>query len=367
MKIYDEALAAMLRGTGREVMVQGHAVRIKPIPDDARPGVPDPREWAYLQALQAQSDKPLRSLQEIRESQGFPNRNLNTVEIHTKYEEMDVGARRVGLWRYYPRKPEGKTGRPAMLFLHGGGWNGGSVYTVENACRLLAEWADAVVFAPEYSLAPDHPFPQGLEDCHAALRRIHQNAAAYGIDPSRIGVAGDGAGGNLAAALALADRDAAEGLVAYQALIYPVLTFCPFSTPDYRWSLDQYEISEPYRELLIPQMVRMSYTAADPGAPVWPDYLPDQTQRMNPYASPLLAQEFSGLPRTLMISSQYSGVRIQDELYAAKLADAGVCVRTLRYAGLGHSFLDRLGVQPQAEDVIREIAEDMKSPQQTGK
>ncbi|MDD4796342.1 MAG: alpha/beta hydrolase [Eubacteriales bacterium] len=359
MQLYDKALYEALRRAENIVDVGGARVNIKPIPDDDRPGVPDPRELAVLleNAKQPRIENP--TIADQRNSMGFPNRNLNTVEIYAKYEELMFGGNTVGLWRYYPRKPEGKKNRPALLYIHGGGWMGGTPYTVENPCRLLAERADAVVFNIDYSLAPEKPFPHGFNDCWAALVHIHTNAEAYGIDRQRIGVGGDSAGGNLSAALATKDRDMGTHIIQYQALIYPMVTFRTYTTPGYRFALEDFEMADEYRDILMPGVIGLSHTAIPEGAPMHPGYLPHQDDMDSPYASPMLSPSFAGLPKTLVATAEFCGLRTQGEQYAALLQAAGVDVRTIRYKGSTHAFLDKLGVFPQAEDLVQQMADDL--------
>lgn len=359
MQTYDKSLYEALRRAKNIVSVNGTQVNIKPIPDDARPGVPGPRELEVLLegAKQPHINNP--SVTDIRNSMGFPNRNLNTVELYTKYEELMFGGNTVGLWRYYPRKPEGKKNRPAFLYIHGGGWMGGTPYTVENPCRLLAERADAVVFNIDYSLAPEKPFPNGFDDCWAALVHIYTNAEAYGIDPERIGIGGDSAGGNLSAALSTKDRDMGTHIIKYQALIYPMVTFRTYTTPGYQFKLEDFDMADEYRDVLLPGIIGLSHTDIPADGPMHPDYLPNQSDMDSPYASPMLSSSFAGLPKTLVATAEFCGLRTQGEQYAALLQKAGVDVRAIRYKGATHAFLDKLGVFPQAEDLVQEMAEDI--------
>ncbi|TGV76578.1 alpha/beta hydrolase, partial [Mesorhizobium sp. M00.F.Ca.ET.158.01.1.1] len=114
-----------------------------------------------------------------------------------------------------------RTGARAVLYLHGGGWVIGNLDSHDEICRWLANLGNAVVICPDYRLAPEHKFPAGLEDCAAVLRFMAGNAGDLGIDPARIAVAGDSAGGNLAAVLTLLARDGLAPPLAAQILIYP--------------------------------------------------------------------------------------------------------------------------------------------------
>lgn len=187
---------------------------VKPSPGEDRLGYVDPIElslidnhWAgELEGEEPAAMPPMEVLIPImRENMGFPNYNLNAVVIHTKYEEITDSGNTVGLWRYYPRKSEKK--RPAFVFFHRGGWIDGSVYTVETFCKLLAVLADAVFFNVDYSLAPEKKFPNGFNDNYHAVKHVYDHSEAYGIDPDKICVGGDSAGGNYAVAVCLKARD----------------------------------------------------------------------------------------------------------------------------------------------------------------
>ena len=133
-------------------------------------------------------------------------------------KDMHIGSMRIKIWRGHGAPA---TGAPALLYLHGGGWVIGAPETHEDICRHLANAVGAVVISPDYRLAPEHRFPLGLEDCASTLRWLVQQSEALGIDPGRVVVGGDSAGGNLAAVIALMARDGAVPAVIGQLLIYP--------------------------------------------------------------------------------------------------------------------------------------------------
>ena len=176
----------------------------------------------------------------IRDSMGFPNYNLNTVEIYTKFETITDSGNEVELWRYYPRNLDRNKNNKALVFFHGGGWIGGTTYVVENFCKLIAEKANCVVFNIDYSLAPEKPYPNGLNDNYYAVKHIYDNAEKYRIDKSKIAVAGDSAGGNYTAAISLKARDEERYPYdcALQVLIYPAVAIGNACVQGYKWSGD---------------------------------------------------------------------------------------------------------------------------------
>jgi acetyl esterase/lipase len=294
-------------------------------------------------------------LTDTRASMGFPNLNLNTRQVLTRFEKVPVAARDVGVWRYCLRHSVDRA-RPALVFIHGGAWIGGDTDTAENPLKLIAQLADAVVFNVDYSLAPESPYPVALEQCLAVVRHVREHSSDYGIDPSRIAVGGDSAGGNLAAALALRDRDDGTGVVARQVLVYPAVLVGSATAPGCDWvdltgRMDPEDVPGTEWYLAIGNPVTDA-AAADlyPGA---------ATPVTSPYVSPMLADSLAALPPALVVTAEWDGLRVQGEAYAERLAASGVQVRRIRYAGCTHAFFDHLGYVAQTEDLCREIAQEI--------
>lgn len=366
MKRYEDQEVSFLQDQNTFVTYAGMPVLVKKSPTAKAPGYLDRHEKEIIEKQRADEaqNPPKRenpSVEEIRNSMGFPNRNLCTEEIYTKYETIPAGENTVGLWRYYKRFSEQKPGKPCLIFFHGGGWMGGTPYTVENPCRLIAQLADAVVFNVEYSLAPEKKFPNGFEDCCAAVRHVWEHAEEYGVDRAKIAVGGDSAGGNLAAAVSLWDRDLGTHRVALQVLIYPCVTMLYTGNPGYRFDLGEFEISEEQRELIDP-LICIARPCAEEDHRVQMEhvYLETREAAYHPYVSPLLALSHRGLPKALCVSAEFDGLRLQTEYYAGLLRKEGCEVKAIRYNGVSHAFLDKLGFLPQTEDLCMEIAEELK-------
>lgn len=311
---------------------------------------PDPPK---LPGRESSSSK--EAVDRIRKRFGCHNYNLNEREIYTKYEVLIVTGCEVGLWQYYLRR-RSESPRPCLFYIHGGGWVAGSTYVVENPCKLIAELADAVVFNIDYSLAPEAKYPVAVEELWTALKHIYENADTYGIARNKIMVAGDSAGGNLTAVLALRDRDERTHMIARQFMLYPAVILGKKVPKGYVWSESAYEISPQERERVLP--------ALSLGRPNEEDgmlqyYVPDPALAEKAYVSPALAERLEGVAPAVIATAEYDGLRIQGEFYGYQLAEAGVPVRVLRYTGCFHAFLDRLGYVPQSEDVCREMAREL--------
>jgi acetyl esterase len=206
------------------------------------------------------------------------------------------------------------------IFFHGGGWVIGSLNSHDHMCRYLAQGGDCIVVAVDYRLAPEHKFPAGLEDCIAAARWAAANAESFGGDPSRLAVAGDSAGGNLAAAVAIEVRDAPKGVsLKLQLLIYPAVDF----TAD---TVSKEENAEGY---LLTRQATETYADL---------YLPNREARNNPRASPQLASHHTDLPRAWIQTAEFDPLRDEGRIYAETLAEARVQVEYKCYAGMVHGF-----------------------------
>ena len=329
------------------------SVRVKPIPDDPRDGVPDPR--AALAATggkpyPAPADPARPSLAEIRAIRGWmgcETRDLSHgVSARRLRMETDAGLVTARLYT-----PAGDAPRPAVLYFHGGAFYGGTVRVVENACKLLAERSGALVAAVEYALAPEHPYPEGLTQCWQAVNWLHAHARELGADPARLAVMGDSAGGNLAVGCSLMDK---QNLIKLQILLYPAVML---DMRREQWSQETYAMRPEYRTLLT-GMVRSLREGMPTLAAA---YVQKPDQLAGPLVSPLLADGLAGLPTTMIVTAEYDYLRVQGEQFAQRLSEDNVDTVLYRYKGMGHSFFEHTGEFPQAEDCTDEAAEAIRS------
>ncbi|MDG4757885.1 alpha/beta hydrolase [Micromonospora sp. WMMD710] len=220
-------------------------------------------------------------------------------------------------------RPAGSGALPTLLYFFGGGWTLGSIDTADGICRRLANLVPCQVITVGYRLAPEHPFPAAVQDCHAATVWIARHADRLGADPGRLAVGGDSAGGNLAAAVTLLCRADGPALAA-QLLVYP--------------NTDQ---------------------SGAPAGPVGDDstlfnrhsvawyrthYLTDPAQARDPLASPLLADDLSGLPPALVVTAELDPLCAEGQRYAERLREAGVPTRLAHYPQMIHGFFAMPGV-----------------------
>jgi acetyl esterase len=216
--------------------------------------------------------------------------------------------------------PEGDPPFPALVYFHGGGFVICGLESHDSTCRQLCYEARCVVISVDYRLAPEHRFPAAVEDCHAAASWVAARASEIGVDPSRIAVGGDSAGGNLAATVALMARDRGGPALVHQLLVYPCLDpAC--DTASHR------EIEEGY--LLDRAMMQW----------FWGHYLASDEEARSPYASPIRAASLGGLPPAHLVTAEFDPLRDEGVAYAEKLRADGVAVTHAHYDGMIHGFL----------------------------
>lgn len=234
---------------------------------------------------------------------------------------------------YWPSTAAGL--QPALVFAHGGGWCLGSMALYDNPCRALAVATGAVVISVDYRLAPEHPFPLPLHDFCDALAWTFAQAPLLGLDRERIGVAGDSAGGNLAAAACLAARHpegwgaAGAPAIAHQLLLYPALD-AAMDAPSFDLFGEGHYLTR----------AAMAYCYAA--------YLAHPAQGRLEQVSPLAAHSLAGLPPATVISCAYDPLRDEAEAYARRLQEAGVPVQAVRLPGMVHACIHMLGLAPAA-------------------
>ena len=229
---------------------------------------------------------------------------------------------------------------PALVYFHGGGWVIGDLDTHDALCRTLANEAGCKVIAVDYRLAPEHPFPAAFDDCLAAVKWVEKNASDIGIDPNRIAVAGDSAGGNLAAAVALQAKADKGPHIAFQLLIYPV-TDAPRGTKSYK------DFAEGH------------FLEADGMDWFWNHYVAG-ADAGDARHSPLRAASLAGLPPAYVVTAGFDVLRDEGKAYAEALKKAGVAVECVNYEGMIHGFFNLQGVLDVAREAVKAAAKALK-------
>jgi acetyl esterase len=212
--------------------------------------------------------------------------------------------------------PSSEPDLPALVWLHGGAFALGTVDMSDPTARQLAVGAGVVVVSVEYRLAPEHKFPAGVEDCYAAAAWVAKNATEIGVNPDRVAIGGDSAGGTLAASVALMARDRNGPNFAFQLLVYP--------TTSMRVSSYEY-VDDPF-------------TGASMVNYFWNQYVQSDADFASPYCAPLAAESLAGLPPAFVVIPEVDITRGDQEAYAQRLAAAGVLTTYKVYSGVFHGF-----------------------------
>jgi len=242
---------------------------------------------------------------------------------------------------YVPTTERGP--RPVLVYFHGGGWVIGSVETHDGTVRALAAGSGVTLVSVDYRLAPEDPYPAAIDDALAAIRWVVDNAAELDVDPARLAVAGDSAGGNLAAVAAqeLAGGDGPD--VRFQLLIYPVADGT-MGFPSIDENAEGYFLTK----------ATMAW--------FWEQYVGDG-DRTSPRVSPLHASDevVAAVAPALVITAEYDPLRDEGEAYAARLASAGVDVTASRYDGVIHGFFSLRDMVPEGKAAVDEACEALRT------
>ena len=222
-------------------------------------------------------------------------------------------------------RPDAQGGHAVTVFFHGSGFVICNLESHDDMCRQICRRAGTVVVSVDYRLAPEHKFPAAPDDCLAATRWVAEHAREFGADPARLAVAGDSAGGTMAAVTALRIRDEGGPAIRAQLLLYPVTDHTSVQRPSYEERATGYGLT---REAMVW---------------FWNHYLSDAAQGAHPHASPMRARSLAGLPSAYVVTGEYDPLRDEGEAYAHGLRNAGVPVQLIRYPDMNHGFLFWVG------------------------
>jgi acetyl esterase len=248
--------------------------------------------------------------------------------------------------KLYIMKPQNTKGTPGvLLFIHGGVWIVGNFQNHQRLLRDIVVGSGQIGVFVEYTPLPDGKFQTPLEECYAALDWIAANASTFGADGTRIAVAGNSVGGNMAAALTLLAKDRKGPKIAYQVLLIP--------------ATDASVDTDSYHEFSTGRFLPRAFMKYG-----WDQYAPDEQTRNNPYVSPLRASndKLTGLPPALVITAENDPLRDEGEAYARKLKEAGVAVTATRYNGTIHDFvlLNAIREVPSTEAALQQVSEAIR-------
>ena len=226
---------------------------------------------------------------------------------------------------------------PAIVYFHGGGYVTGDLDSHEVACRILAREAAAVVVAVAYRLAPEHPFPTAVHDAAASFRWVVAQADGLGIDPARVGVGGDSAGGNLSAVVCGVLHDAGGPTPCAQLLIYPSI--------------------DPNADLPSRTLFAHGFLLTEDMKKWFNGHYLGAADRRDPRVAPIHRADLTGLPPALVVTAGFDLLRDEGEAYAERLRASAVAVSTRRFEGLIHGFVQTTGIVDAAMDAVVELSQ----------
>jgi len=304
-----------------------------------------PEALAYLRRVDAMGVPPLESMEAaearaMRREAMIANGGAGVALL--RVEELSApGLNGAIPLRLYTDGAEAM--QPCVVYFHGGGFVYGDLDTHDAVCRAMAKESGATVIAVDYALAPERRYPAAVDDAYAAMVWIADEAERLGIDVGRIAVAGDSAGGGLAAVMTLRCREERWPKLVGQVLVYPVADLSALDTASYAEFAEGYGLTR--------------------AAMAWfrEQYLAAESEGFEVEASPLLAEDLQDLPPALVVTAEFDPLRDEGELYAERLRAAGVAVTQTRYLGMIHGFFSMRGVLHDGRAAMNEVAGFLRS------
>jgi acetyl esterase len=303
----------------------------------------DPQARSLLEAMKAARQPPLFTVP-VADARRARRRQLVVdpprVAMVTVEDDLVPGPLGGLPVRWY--RPGPGSGLPVTLYFHGGGWTVDDLDTHDHLCRRLASRSQAVVVSVAYRRGPEHPYPAAVEDAYAATHWIAAAGREHGVDPARMAVAGDSAGGNLATVAALLCRDRRGPAVRFQALAYPVTDHWQAGRASYDQYAEGYTLSREFMQW------------------AFQHYLSDGLDRADPYVFPVHAADLSGLPPALIVTAEFDPLRDEGRAYAERLRAAGVAVEYLHLDDQMHGFLLQEAVVDRARQAVDHFADAIR-------
>ncbi len=311
------------------------------------PGV-EHNTQAFLEALAAGGGKPLEQLSPkdaravLTGAQASVKVDLSGVEVSER--SIDANGQKITLKIVRPAKIKGDL--PVFMFFHGGGWVLGDFPTHQRLIRDLVVGSGAVAVYVDYTPSPETRYPTAINQAYAATRWVAEHGRQIGVDGSRLAVAGNSVGGNMAAVVALMAKEQKTPALRFQLLLWPV-TDANFDNGSYQQFAEGHFLTKGMMKWF------------------WDNYTTDAGQRAQIHASPLQAssEQLRGLPAALVQTAEFDVLRDEGEAYARKLDAAGVPVTAVRYNGMIHDFglLNPLNQIPQVRAAMRQAANELKT------
>lgn len=276
------------------------------------------------------SDKDLKDTYQLERKMVNRTHPLILKSLYKMWDhEVKVGDHTIPVRLFMPQK-EGTY--PMMIFFHGGGFVTGNIDSYSRVCIRMADMTEHIILSVDYRLAPEYPFPAGLEDCYAVVKEVAKNSFIPGCNHNQLTLIGDSAGANLAAAVSLLARDRGEFKVNRQILLYPA------TNSDHSDASPYLSVKENGQDYLLTQKRMQDYIDL---------YVTDKKDLKNPYVAPVLAENLENQPHTLIITAEYDLLRDEGEDYGRKLEQAGNQVEIYRLSDAIHGFITLTTLFPE--------------------
>lgn len=361
MRKYDLSLAKEIQNKQYEKPFYNSKMLIKPIPDDNRENVMDPRVYdiavkKYNRSQDTKDEGWLLSNERYRPDK--ISYDLTSSKIREKEQLITIAdSHMIDVYTFHP---EGKkTYLPIIVYLHGGGMTAGDISLYKNQMKLICELTQAIVVFPEYRLAPENPYPAAIDDAIGVIEWISENADKLNADAQKICVVGDSAGATLANACILRDKNF---LIKKAIEIYPAVDFKHYEKQDlYKWSYDFYPVIEGQKEIAYSRIDRIKNSLKINEKDNL--FIQGKTSFENPEISVVFASDeaLRAFPPITVISAEYDYLRVGSDYFVERLLGLGNDVTSICYRGCDHGFFDFLGSIVQAEELCYVISQEVKS------
>ena len=355
MREYDQDLVTKIQQKTYVKNVDGVDIVMKPVPDDDRENVVDPRvvETTKIKMTVKSLDRNAKfTLYGTRVRPDKVSYDITTSNVQEDEDLVRINdTHYIDVYTFTPKNYV--EGRPVLIYLHGGGFMSGDVAEFRMAMRFVSEQSGCKVIFPEYRLAPENPYPAGIEDCHAIVEWVYENAEQLGIDKNKIMVGGDSAGGGLTNSCLILDKDLHHIHHAYE--FYSAFT-TNFEKYEEVYSDDLFPVI-PEHEVYARNRVNRIRFSGNTGDL----YLQGKVSKDDISVSIMSCDDLSWLPEMTVICGEYDFLRLCNDDFVKRAHEQGVKIRSVRYLGCDHGFMEKVGVLPQAEESLIEMAETLKN------
>lgn len=354
MREYDQKLVSLIQQKAYTENVDGIDIIMKPVPDDDRLHVVDPRvvETTRIKMNVKALDRNAKfSLSGQRVRPDKVSHDITTTDVKEAEDLVAINDDHyIDVYTFTPEQYE--AGRPVLVYLHGGGYMTGDVAEFRMAMRFVCEQSGCKVIFPEYRLSPENPYPAGIEDCHAIVEWVYEHGDDLKIDRNKIMVGGDSAGGGLTNSCLFLDKELHHIHYAYE---YYAAFDSNFEKYEAIYSDDLFPVIEEHKVYAQNRIDRIRFSGGTGDL-----YLQGKISKDEPIVSILSCEDLSWLPDMTVVCGEYDFLRLCSDTFVKRATEEGVNVRSLRYLGCDHGFMEKVGVLPQAEEVLLDMAEILK-------